>query len=426
MMPVYQAALLVLALVLLLWLTGRWKLHPFLALFLVAVAYGLAADMSVTYIGQSFALGFTQTVEAVGLVIVAGQIVATFAARSGAGSLGSPPRILTLPLGLVAGVAASVPAVFALLAPMRSGLTKARPAGAVLLALALLAGHGLLVPAPGPVAAAAILKADLTSVLIAGAPVAVLTALAGWFYLRRFDHLPLHPDQPAESPRSCGGWRFALPIALPLAALMVQSIGLIPSEPLGGGHTRELLIGIGRPAFLLFMCLAAVLLITWRFDATALSERGWIGEALVAATSLLLITGAAGGFAKVLQNTGMPELLAERLLSLPAGLLLPFLVAAVMKVLQGSTLVAAITAAGMTEPLLAPLGLDGDWGRTFAVLAIGAGSITASHVNDPYFWLVDGNVRLGPGTTLRLLTLGSLLQGLAAILLLLIAGALLI
>jgi GntP family gluconate:H+ symporter len=141
---------------------------------------------------------------------------------------------------------------------------------------------------------------------------------------------------------------------------------------------------------------------------------------------LLLITGAAGGFAKVLQNTGMPELMAERLLSLPVGLLLPFLVAAVMKALQGSTLVAAITAAGMTEPLLAPLGLDDDWGRTFAVLAIGAGSITASHVNDPYFWLVDGHVRLGPGMTLRLLTLGSLLQGLAAILLLLIAGALLI
>jgi GntP family gluconate:H+ symporter len=285
----------------------------------------------------------------------------------------------------------------------------------------LLAGHGLLVPAPGPVAAAAILQADLATVLAIGAPVAIVIALAGWLYLRQFsDTLAADAPSTAASGRALSA--VTLPIVLPLAALVVQSIGLIPSEPLGGGHTRELLIGIGRPAFLLFISVGAALVIAWRFDAAALSERGWLGEALLAAAPLLLITGAAGGFAKVLQNTGMPELMTERLLALPIGLLLPFLLAAVMKALQGSTLVAAITAAGMMEPLLPALGLDSGLGRALAVTAIGAGSVTAVHVNDPLFWLVAGEARLSPGRTLALLTGGTLAQGAVAAMLLLGLG----
>lgn len=421
-MPVYQAALLVLAVALLLALTAGNRVHPFLALFVVAVAYGLGADMSVTYIGQSFASGFTQTVEAVGLVIVAGQIAATFAARSGGAALPRWPRGAAVPLGLVAGIGASVPAVFALLAPMRRAVGRGTQSAApALLALALLAGHSLLVPAPGPVAAAAILKADLATVLAIGAPVAIVIALIGWLYLRPFSEAPA-ADASVVAPSGRALWAATLPIVLPLAALVVQSIGLIPSEPLGGGHTRELLIGIGRPAFLLFISVGAALVIAWRFDAAALSERGWLGEALLAAAPLLLITGAAGGFAKVLQNTGMPELMTERLLSLPLGLLLPFLLAAVMKGLQGSTLVAAITAAGMMEPLLPTLGLDSGLGRALAVAAIGAGSVTAVHVNDPLFWLVAGEARLPSGRVLALLTGGTLVQGVVAAMLLLGLG----
>ncbi len=106
--------------------------------------------------------------------------------------------------------------------------------------------------------------------------------------------------------------------------------------------------------------------------------------------------------------------------------LIPFTAASAMKMLQGSSFVAVITAAGMIEPLLAPLGLESGWGRALATLAIGAGSITAAHVNDPYFWLVDGHTRLGVARTLRLLTVGSLAQGLAGVALLIVAGAILL
>ncbi|WP_119421948.1 GntT/GntP/DsdX family permease [Desertibaculum subflavum] len=430
-MSIYQAVLLAVALAGLAFLTARVGLHAFLALILIAVAYGLGADMAVTFIGQSITIGFTQTVEALGLVIVAASIAATFAERTGAAAAFARrwPRGagIWVPLGLVSGLCASISAAFALLAPMQRAVAGAPvPRQAATLALALLAGHALILPAPGPVAAAAILQAPLVPVFALGAPLAILLALLGGALARRAVDVP----PPPRSDATVGPWLVIVPLLLPLVFLFVQSIGQIPSEPLGGGHTREFLIGIGRPAFLLAASVAATLLLARRWRPEIVSEKGWVGEAAERAASLLLITGAAGAFAKVLQNTGMPELMAERLLDLPLGgaltLLVPFLAAATMKMLQGSSIVAVLTAAGMMEPLLAPLGLEADWGRALAVAAIGAGSITASHVNDPYFWLVDGHTRLGVAATLRLFSLASLLQGLAGIGLLILAGAVLL
>jgi GntP family gluconate:H+ symporter len=113
----------------------------------------------------------------------------------------------------------------------------------------------------------------------------------------------------------------------------------------------------------------------------------------------------------------MAEMLGEHLLSprlASFGVLVPFVIAAVMKTLQGSSLVAAITAAGMAEPMLAPLGLDGADGRALAALAVGAGAMTISHVNDEYFWLVTQTARLSPLRGVTTLSLGTLVQGAVA------------
>jgi GntP family gluconate:H+ symporter len=93
-------------------------------------------------------------------------------------------------------------------------------------------------------------------------------------------------------------------------------------------------------------------------------------------------------------------------------------VAAVIKTLQGSSLVAAITAAGMIQPLLTVLGLDTEAGHALAVVAIGIGSVTVSHVNDDHFWLVSGSGGLRPWQGLKTLSLGSLLQSIVALLVL--------
>ena len=114
----------------------------------------------------------------------------------------------------------------------------------------------------------------------------------------------------------------------------------------------------------------------------------------------------------------MAELLGERLLDWRLGgyfgLLIPFLIAAVIKTLQGSSLVAAIAAAGMAQPILMPLGLGGENGKALATLAIGAGAMTLTHVNDDFFWLASAGAGFRPLRGLAALTVGTLLQGLVA------------
>ena len=120
----------------------------------------------------------------------------------------------------------------------------------------------------------------------------------------------------------------------------------------------------------------------------------------------------------------MAELLGERLLVWPVGLMVPFLIAAAMKCLQGSSLVAAIAAAGMVQPMLTPLGIGDETGRALATLAVGAGAMTVSHVFDEYFWLVAAGAGLSPLRALAAVTVGTLLQGLAAVATLLLIGGL--
>ncbi len=422
----FQAALLALAVVALVLLGDRLKLAAFLAMLAATFGYGLLSWMSLDYVLSSIAMGFAQALDSVGLVIVAGAIVAAVIERSGivgpAHARRALPRWLAVP-ALIAGPAASATSALARIVPVLAAWRRAAglAGGPAVIAVALLlvAGHGVLLPAPGPVAAVAILGAEVRPVLSIGVPVAIAMGLVGWMVAAHVAPASVSPPvAPATRPRA-GRLALVLPLLVPVIFLILQSVAQIPSEPLGRGPTRELMIGMGRGAFILLVSVVLVLLLTRRWDSEALSERGWMGDAAASAAGLLLVVGAAGGFAKLLQNTGMPELLGESASTLGWGVLVPLLVALVVKTLQGSSLVAAITAAGMIEPLLSGLGLDGTTGRALAVVAIGAGASAASHVNDATFWIVGRASGLSHGRTLLLYSGGGLLQCAAAAIVLL-------
>jgi GntP family gluconate:H+ symporter len=206
--------------------------------------------------------------------------------------------------------------------------------------------------------------------------------------------------------------------------LIVQSIGDIPSEPLGGGAAREMILGVGRPLILFLVGVGLMAIGHGRQSLKLLFDSGWSGRVLGNVAGIVMIVGAAGGLQRLCQETGMAELLGERLLAWPAGLLVPFLIAAVMKSLQGSSLVAAIATAGMVQPLLTPLGIGDENGRALATLAVGAGAMTVSHVNDEYFWLVAAGGGLSTLRALAAVTVGTLLQGFAAVAMLLVLSTL--
>jgi gluconate:H+ symporter, GntP family len=450
-MPLAQALLLFAILVALVALIQARLVHAFLAIVAIATIFGLAAGFSTAFVGKAFGAGFAQAIATPGLVIVAASFVAAIAEATGgipwlAAKIGSSarsrrldgPTALSTLCGLVAGLAASPATAFALLTPLLRAIagdtaSSERRGGAVgALALALSASHGLALVSPVPIAAASILGASWSAVALFGVPLAVLLAALGaaWSrWLAIADPAPTAQDAPAAPKASA--WSAAVLVAataVALALLIVQSLGDIPSEPLGGGTARELVIGVGRPLVLLIVGVGIMVIGNARLAGRLIADDPWSTRVFASIAGILLTVGAAGGLQRLCQETGMAELLGERVsnwhLSGAGGLLIAFLVAATVKTLQGSSLVAAITAAGIVQPLLIPLGLDAANARALATLAVGIGAMTVSHVNDDYFWLVSLTSGFRPLRALAVLTAGTLMQGVVAVVALMIVSAL--
>jgi gluconate:H+ symporter, GntP family len=436
-MPLVEA-LVFLAFVVILLVATR-LFHPFLAIVVAATAFGAAFGFSISFLGKAFGTGFAEMIYSPGLVIVAAGFIAALADSSAASTrlaaliehrpwlVGSK---IAAPLGLIAGIGASPAVAFALLTPLLPVIggtaARQRSSTATVLALSISASHGLVLFSPIPIAAVAILGASWGRVALFGLPLAALLTALTAVATRRLTNpdaaAPPAIDEIPASPTKQSIWPvvvFLLAIAIPLLLLIEQSVGYMPSEPLGGGTSRELVLGVGRPLILFLIGVGIMAIGDGRQGFKLLGDSGWSGSVLAKLASVLLIVCAAGGLQRLCQETGMAELLGERLsnwhIGPYAGVLIPFLVAAIIKALQGSSLVAAIAAAGMVQPLLVPLGLGDTNGKALAALAIGAGAMTLSHINDEYFWLVTDRAGLTPPRGFATFGVGTLVQGLFAV-----------
>ncbi|HQS18318.1 hypothetical protein [Reyranella sp.] len=380
--------LLPIAVVAIVFLVQSVRLPVFLAIMATVVVYGIAADMTFDSVGKAFGLGFTAALEQTGLLVVAGALVSGLVLRT---PLGTGTSAVA---GLVAGLGASASGGLALLQPAGQDA----PRRALGLALTLLAVASLMAPSPLAVAAASVMKADVRTEFMVALPVAALAVALGWWHVAR-----QVPSQPAE-----GGLSWAwLCVGIPLLLLVLQSVAQMPSEPLGRGGAREFYIGISKPLMLTAIAVTLAIVLARRWEPSVLAGRSW--------APLLMAVGASGGLARVFDETGMSELLAEYALHPRYGVLTPFLAAAIVKTMQGNSLTAVLTASGMVEPMLPALGLDSDSGRALAAAAVGAGSMAICHVNDPFFWIAAHMGRLSPGRALSVISLGSAVMAIGAL-----------
>jgi len=116
-------------------------------------------------------------------------------------------------------------------------------------------------------------------------------------------------------------------------------------------------------------------------------------------------------FGMVIKATGTGEAMGKLLAGTSIGLVVPFLIAAVLKTAQGSSTVAIITTASFVAPMISLLGLDSEWGRLLVMLSMGAGSMIVSHANDSYFWVVSNFSDIEPDTTLKVYSSSTILMG---------------
>lgn len=383
------ASLLVpIAVALIVLLVQRIRLPAFLAIMATVVVYGIAADMTFQSIGKAFGLGFTTALEQAGLLVVAGALAGAVLLRT---PLGTGTSAVA---GALAGLGGSAAGGLALLQPAGQDA----PRRALGMALTLLAVAALIAPSPLAVAAASVMKADLRTMLMVAVPIALVAAALGWWHVARQE-----PSSPIPGQL---GWAW-LCIGIPIALLIVQSVAQMPSEPLGKGGAREFYTGIAKPLILTAIAITLAVVLARRWEPSALAGRSW--------APLLLAVGASGGLGRVFDETGMAELLAEYALHPRYGVLTPFLAAAIVKTMQGNSLTAVLTASGMVEPMLPALGLDSASGRALAAAAVGAGSMAVCHVNDPFFWIAASMGRLSPGRALYVISLGSAVMAIGAL-----------
>jgi GntP family gluconate:H+ symporter len=171
---------------------------------------------------------------------------------------------------------------------------------------------------------------------------------------------------------------------------------------------------LGEPIIALLIGVILSLTLPKKLEKSMLSTSGWVGKALKDAATILLITGAGGIFGKILQNSGIADLLGDTLANIHIGIWLPFLLAAAIKTAQGSSTVALITTASIMMPMMDNLGFTNELQKAMVVIAIGAGSAVFSHANDSYFWVVTQMSGMDVKTGYRLHSLGSAVLGISA------------
>jgi GntP family gluconate:H+ symporter len=423
--------------------TSRLKWHPFLSLLIAAFGFGgLSGNMSLEDVVKSINTGFGNTIGYIGIVILAGSIIGKFLEKTGGAYTLATGTLKVVgkknvPLALsIIGYVISIPVFcdsgFIILSPLAKALTRqvkiSFAVGAIALSLGLIVTHSIIPPTPGPVAAAGILNADLGRVIVLGIPVSLVGLIAGWFFsIKAGSKIRLSAGQEGISGTDFSAGpsliKSVMPVFIPIVLIVLRSISSLPSNPFGKGNLSSIVEFAGQPVVALMVGIFLSFLLPKKLTGEMISPSGWLGEALVSAGTIIVITGCGGAFGQVLQNSGIGEVIKNNL-SEASGLsiILPVLIAASLKTAQGSGTVAIITGASLMAPLMATLGVDTPVGRSLVVVALGAGGMIASHANDSYFWVVTQMSGLNVNQGYRLQTLGTLTVGLSASVAVIILG----
>lgn len=428
---------LIIAVILIIVLTTRLKVHPFIALFVISIGYGLITGMPYATIIDAINGGFGNTLGKVGLIIFLGVIIGAFLEQTG-GAYAIAEKVLgiigrkrvTAAMGII-GYVVSIPVFadsgFLLLHPLNKSLSnkaKLSLAGtAVALGLGLLATHTLVPPTPGPIAAAGIIGADLGLVIGLGIPVSIVALALAIVFAKKYasrTYIAPQGEHEAETPEPQeterpGALRSSIPILVPILLIILKSV-FKPEQSEDVSAVLALIEFVGEPVIALLIGVFLCLLLPRKLNLEMLATSGWVGKAVKEAASIVLITGAGGIFGQILQDSGIATSLGATLSSLNIGIFLPFVLAAALKTAQGSSTVALITTASILMPMMPTLGFETDIQRALVVLSIGAGSSVISHANDSFFWVVTQLSGMPVNTGYRLFSLGTFVLGSSAVL----------
>jgi len=401
-----------------------FKIQAFLSLLIASIAIGLLAGMPPSQIvevvknGMGNTLGFVATV--VGLGALFGAIleqsggataIANYLLKSFGEKNASWAMMLT---GFIVAIPVFFDVAFIILIPLVYSLQKRTGKSLLFYGIPLLAGlaitHSFIPPTPGPIAVADILGADLGWVILFGAivgfPAAILSGpLFGKYIAKKIKVGIPNFYEPTEMPAQLPPVRLILGIiSIPILLIVLNTVFSGDwGTSMGLSEQFKSILGfLGHP----FVALIIANLLAWGllglasgYTKNQLLEIS--SKSLAPAGVIILLTGAGGVLKQMLIETGAGEQLAQSLSgAVNSPLVFAFLVAAIVRVMQGSATVAMITSAGMTASLIEGIALS-PVQLSLLVIAVSAGATIFSHVNDSGFWLVNRYFGLTEKQTLQ-------------------------
>ncbi len=431
----------------LLYLIIARRMSAFAALLVSALLTGIAAGLDPMSILKSVQNGMAGVLGFVAVIVGLGALLGVFLDIGGGAhaiarglTKGREGRAAIWAMGFV-GIFIAIPVFFdvglILLVPVVAALARRAKASPLLFGLPLLSGlaaaHAFIPPTPGPIAVAEILGAELGWVIVFGLCAGIPAMLvAGPVYARIAEKTGLLGGQLADnshdtvedisvSPSQSVGlvWKAFATIATPLILIVMGAvINLTSYKTTGVGQG---LVFLGHPfVALLIACLVAYYLLRPEGAEGQEKLRQGLEKAFEPTAAIILVTGAGGAFKQVLIDTDAGAAIAN--IALSSGVIpivAAFLIAAVVRVMQGSATVAMLTAAGLIAPLVSAAGSN-SLELALLTISVAAGATVLSHVNDSGFWLVSRYFNLSVPETLRTWTVSSTLVGVTGFLMVLL------
>lgn len=410
--------------------TSRFKVHAFITMFFTAVIIGVVAGITPLKMVNLVISGFSSVLGYVGIIVVSAAIIGEILDKTGATLVVSNSLIKIVgknhsPIAMaLAGYLLSIPLMccdtaFIVLSPLAQALSLGSGFSLTLFSLALAAGaftgFKLIFPS-APLFPAIVFNADVVSVMLLGVLTSIPTLAAGILLAYRWGasrHLPENNNIRfrnddltfRELPRL---WTSLAILMLPLIMIAVRSL---LDRALNEGNTiKGIFDFVGHPIIALPLGVILALMMAKGKPHDEVNE--WVSKGIQRAASIIVLVGAGGVFGKVLQETGIGLFLGKSILDIGIPpLLAVFLISALIKTIQGSSMVTMVTAPAIVLPMLPTLNIS----PALATMAVSAGAMVCININDSFFWVTTGFAGIDVHTGYKTITFMSIIMGVVSL-----------
>lgn len=434
-MPIELVFVIGMAVLLLLCL--KVKANAFISLLATALTMGLLSGMTGGETVSAITSGFSGTVKSIGIIIIFGIMLGNYldaAKGTNRMAIDAVKLVGQKRAGLamaITGYLVSIPvfsdAAFVILTPLVKAIHKKTRIPLAILAVSLSAGllatHVYVPPTPGPLAAAGLLGIDIGEAIMYGAFAAVFMTAFGWIFAELyFRHKPDSyytfrenvenldtEDAVMDEKELPGSLASLLPLIVPIVLILSKTTcDMVLPE---GSPILNVTSFIGDSNIALAIgAVLAIITLGKRLGGKAIIDI--MDKTLKDAGPIVFITAAGGALGQVLKVSGAGDSLANMVINtgLPF-ILIPFVISAILKIVQGSGTVAVTTAATLCAPIAASLGLN----PILIFLASGAGARSCCHVNDSYFWVYTNCMGYDMKTGLKTLSISNAVMALGGL-----------